>query len=74
MKCDVISCHNNATQIRAVPFVGDFLRCCNECVAKEKETYNEDFGWEILTPEREQEEISADEAFKVYMCKFFKRK
>ena len=61
MKCDA-SCGKDATQVRDVPIVGDSLRFCDDCVAKEKAEFGKDFGWMVLTPEREAEEVRGDAA------------
>lgn len=61
MKCDT-HCGRDATQVRAVPTIGESLRFCDVCVAVEKDKYGKDFGWEPLTAELEAQEVAADEA------------
>lgn len=68
MRCQANSraCQKEAAFVRDIPNLGESLCFCVECVNREIVHHQKDFGWYVLTLEREKQEREAEENFEVW--------
>ncbi len=68
---------NVASYVRDIPNLGESLCFCVDCVNREIMHYQQDFGWRLLNPEREQIEEAGEQLVEIWKSRridFFRKK